>query len=1115
MLQRYITFFCLAFLLGCSADKKPSLKFEWLPASATGIDFENTITENDSVNLFDYYYIYNGSGVAVGDVDNDGLPDLFFGGNMVSSRLYLNKKNLHFQDVTSESGLHTDVWVMGVTLVDINADDLLDIYLNVAGPSSVYSSMNNLLFINQGLNEHGIPVFEEAAASYGIDDPSFSIQSAFLDYDRDGDLDLYVLTNRVDRIDKNYVVENGKSTTDGMTIDHLYENIGLVDSLGHPFYVLRDTSSGIAHEGYGLGLAIDDLNQDNWPDIYVANDFMPDEKMYINQGDGTFAERAQDFLPTQSYNGMGVDIADFNNDLRPDILVLDMLPDNNDRRKSMIGAMKPKEFNLRKKKGYQAQYIRNTLQLNHGQDQSGQLYFSEMGQLAGLQATDWSWAPLLADFDNDGNRDVFISNGFVKDMTDLDYINFRASKSYFGTKQAKVDREKRLMEALTEVKIPNFLFQNVGDMQFKDVTVSSGLNTPSFSNGAIYADLDGDGDLDIVSNDINAPALVYQNTTVQENSFLKIRLKGNGLNKAAIGAKIIAKRNDSAFYHYVSPTRGYLSSIYGEIHIGLGQDTLLNSLSIIWPDGAYQELTAIKTNQNIEISYAPNRQSPAPRPDTTPFVEAVNGLIEYQHHENPYNDFDRDPLLLSTYSKGVPCISIGSIDDVKGVDVYIGGSSKNEPALFFQDLSGTFHKSTFPTDSQQYEDAASLLFDFDQDEDLDLYVVSGGSEFESRASNYQDRLYLNDGKGHFNQSDALPAINASGSCVTGADFDQDGDIDLFVGGRLSPGHYPKSPRSYLLRNDGTHFEDITSSVSELSQVGMVTSALWSDFDKDGWVDLVLIGEWMPLTLFRNVEGVLTKLDNPSPFSNGWWNIIKAGDFDNDGDLDYIAGNLGENQDYKASADQPFVLYADDFDQNGKIDPVFACYMKGKSQGRYQLFPFHGRDDLAGQIPAYKGLFPSYQQYSEAALEQVLSKEMMQNAQTLKAYTFSSSLFVNLGEGEFRREELPIEAQLGPIKAMLVDDFNQDGNLDLMVAGNRNNSEHTYGAQNSFLGTILLGNGDLHFKALSPQESGIYLNEDVSMLSACSTNSGNRIVVAPINAGKLITLQQKSRLIVQQ
>jgi len=1109
MLQRYLVFCSLIYILGCSANEKQSLQFQLLPASKTGINFENTITENDSVNLFDYYYIYNGSGVAVGDINNDGLLDLFFGGNMVTSKMYLNKGSLVFQDITSAAGLETDSWVMGVTMVDINADQLLDIYLNIAGPSS--QRMDNLLFVNRGPDHNGIPIFEEAAAEYGINDPSFSVQSAFFDYDRDGDLDLFVLTNRVDKIDKTQISQNGKAITNGTTIDHLYENIGYIDSLGHPLYVKRDTTSGISHEGYGLGLGIDDLNQDGWPDIYVANDFMPDEKIYINQGNGKFEERAKDFLPTQSYNGMGVDIADVNNDLRPDIVVVDMLPDNNDRRKSMIGAMKPQAFHLRKKEGYQAQYVRNTLQLNRGKDPTGQLYFSEVSQVAGVHATDWSWGPLLADFDNDGDQDLFITNGFVKDMTDLDYVNFRASKSYFGTKEAKVDREKRLMEALTEVKISNFLYQNQGNLEFEDVTIPAGINTPSFSNGAVYADLDADGDLDIVTNEINAPALVYENTSRQDNAYLKIKLKGRGLNTQATGARIIAVTDRSKFYQYVSPTRGYLSSIQGEVQLGFGQDTLLQSLSVLWPDGKQQELTDISLNQSIEVNYSPEGEASLARTvDAVPYFETISTLIDYDHQENAYNDFDRDPLLLQMYSRNGPCISVGEIDDKQGKDLYIGGSHGIAPTLFFQDQNGFFQKTAFPAGEEKYEDVASLLFDFDQDEDEDLYVVSGGSEFEAGSPNYQDRLYINDGKGNFSKSNALPEINASGSCVQGADFDKDGDIDLFVGGRYLPGAYPLSPRSYLLRNDGNKYEDITSTVAGLPKVGMVTSALWSDFDNDGWVDLILVGEWMPLTIFRNVEGVLQKMENISPHSEGWWNVIKEGDFDNDGDIDYVAGNLGNNQDYKASKDQPFVLYADDFDQNGKIDPIFAGYMKSHANGDAQLFPFHGKDDLARQITAYKRVFPSYQQYSEATIKQVLSDEMMTKAQTFKAHTFSTSLFINAGKGVFQQVELPVEAQVAPVHAILVEDINLDGNLDLIIAGNHNSSENTYGAQNAFLGTCLLGTGKNTFSILSPAESGLYLNKAVKALSTFDSNSGANILVAAVNAGALITLKRSSK-----
>ena len=606
----------LGFLSACASDVDKTFSFKRLQANETGVDFSNIITENDSINLFDYYYIYNGSGVAVGDLNNDGLPDLFFGGNMVSSELYLNRGELNFEKVTHQAKLMTDAWIMGVTLVDINADGLLDIYLCAAGPTRQEDERENLLFINQGIDENGIPQFKEAAAAYGIHDNSFSIQSVFFDYDLDGDLDLFVLTNRVDQVDKTYIFQNGVPVTGGETIDHLYENLGYQESLGHVLYEKKDTSIGIATEGYGLGVAIDDLNSDGWPDIFVANDFMPNDLVYINQGDGTFKEKGKYFLPTQTYNGMGVDIGDINNDLLPDIMVLDMLPDNNDRRKSMISGMETQGFRMRMDAGYQPQYIRNTLQLNRGTDGNGRLYFTEIGQLANIHATDWSWAPLLADFDNDGDRDIFISNGFVKDMTDLDYINFKASKSYFGTKDAKVERTKELMNALVEVKIPNFLYKNEGNLSFSDVSESAGIAIPSFSNGAIYADLDIDGDLDIVTNDINANALLFENQLSNKASFLKIKLKGSDLNTKALGAKIYIDYGEGQLYHFVSPTRGYLSSISTEIHIGLGRDTLVEAIKVIWPDGKQQVLLNTPANQTLEITY----QDPNEVASTTPLL---------------------------------------------------------------------------------------------------------------------------------------------------------------------------------------------------------------------------------------------------------------------------------------------------------------------------------------------------------------------------------------------------------------------------------------------------------------------------------------------------------------
>ena len=615
---------------------------------------------------------------------------------MVSSEIYLNRGGLKFEKTTLQTGLTTDRWVMGVTFVDINADQLLDIYLCVAGPTKDDEARRNLLFINQGVDPNGIPHFKEAAKDYGIGDQSFSVQSAFVDYDLDGDLDLFVMTNRVDQIDKTYIIQNGVSLTQGETIDMLYENVGYQEDLGHPFYERVDTSFGIATEGYGLGLAIDDLNDDGWPDIFVANDFMPNDFIYLNQRDGSFIELGNKLMPTQTYNGMGVDIGDINNDLLPDILVLDMLPDNNDRRKSMIAGMETQKFSMRMEAGYQPQYIRNTLHLNRGTNHFGRPYFSDIGQLSGVHATDWSWGPLLADFDNDGDRDIFITNGFVKDMTDLDYINFRASKSYFGTKEAKEERTKKLMNALVEVKIPNFLFENEGNLTFSDVSKSAGVAIPSFSNGAIFADLDADGDLDIVTNDINSNALIFENQLHTEASFLKVKLVGSDLNPGALGAKVHINYGEGQLYYFISPTRGYLSSICSELHIGLGKDTLVEEIQITWPDGTQQFVYNTSVNQTIEITYqkADGIDSIAASLPTA-YYEEIDCPVKFYAAENDYNDFDRNPLLLMRYSRQGPCISVGDIDRNGVDDIFVGGSMGNAPGLFMQDQLGQFQKKNF------------------------------------------------------------------------------------------------------------------------------------------------------------------------------------------------------------------------------------------------------------------------------------------------------------------------------------------------------------------------------------------------------------------------------------
>jgi enediyne biosynthesis protein E4 len=1104
----------LAILLISACKESNHALFTKLPSGSTGISFSNTITENDSVNILNYYYCYNGGGVGIADFNNDGLQDVFFTGNMVSSKLYLNKGKMQFEDITIPAGLTTHDWIMGVSVVDINNDGWMDIYLNVAGPDQLHKH-HNLLFINQGAKNGNIS-FKEEAAAYGLADSSFCVQSAFFDYDHDGDLDMYLLTNDADGVEKTFINPATYSITRGKTVDRLYENMG--DSDGHPIYKDVSKQAGITKEGYGLGLAIDDLNGDGWPDVYVANDFMPNDQLLINQKNKTFTDYAAQSMRHQTYNGMGVDIADINNDLKPDIMVLDMLPKNNERRKTMIAREDYESFALRQKAGYADEYMRNTLQLNQGKDVNGVTYFSDIAQLAGVNATDWSWSVLLADFDNDGSRDAYITNGFAKNITDLDFISYNGDYNTFGTVGDKLKRTRDLLGKLKGIDVSNYIFKNNGNLGFDDMTDEWGIKNTSYSNGAAYADLDNDGDLDLVTNNINEEAIIYENNennNKNKNNYLQVTLKGSGKNINGIGACINLYCGNDKLYAYNSPVRGYLSSMAGPLCFGVGKHTSIDSLKITWPDGKEQIIRNIKVNQQIKIDYKVSQPVQLKNLAEQAIFTNVNNRynIHYKHVENDYNDFNVESLLPKLYSGKGPGIAIGDIDNKEGLDFFIGGSAGNAGTLFTQTKNGSFAEKKINLQDGKYEDMGSLFFDADNDGDADLYVVSGGNEFKNVPGAYQDRLYINDGKGDFTKSEqSIPAITSSGSCIAGADFDKDGDIDLFRGGGNSPDSYPVSPRSYLLKNENGKFVDVTSEIApELMNVGMVTSAVWSDFDNDGWIDLIVAGEWMAPTFFKNEKGKLINVSKQTGLANtnGWWNSIYPVDIDNDGDIDFIVGNMGTNIDYKPTKNKPVELFYNDFDGNGKMQPVISCYMADET-GKKKRFPFSFRDDLFRVMPSLKKKFWNYESYSKADLEEVFKPEALLNAKHYKADMFESCIVENKGNGKFTINELPVEAQLSCINGITAIDFNEDGNMDLIVAGNSHSNEVVYGWMDASLGVLLKGDGKGNFKAVQPEKSGLFLSSDIRGLTSLYDNRGNEIILAAANSDSLTVLRPEKK-----
>ncbi len=1074
--------------------------FEQLSSDQSGIKFANNLKEDSVINYFTYPYIYMGGGVSIGDVNNDGLQDLFFTGNMVQNKLYLNEGNLKFKDITAISGVGgDDRWITGVTMADVNADGWLDIYVSVSGK---FTTTKNLLYINDGIADNGVPKFTERAEEYGIADEGRTTQGTFFDYDNDGDLDLYLANYPFTSFKTpNFAYKYKMNNVDPALSDKLYENTG------EGKFIDVTEKAGLLNFGLSLSATVADFNQDGWQDIYVSNDFATPDYFYFNNGDGTFSEKVKETTQHTAYFGMGVDVADFNNDGLMDILQMDMTPYDNRRNKANMASMNPSGFWEMVGLGMHYQYMQNALQLNNGIAEDSLPHFSDISRITGISSTDWSWAGLMADLDNDGNKDIFITNGTRRDINNKDYFK-EIDKA--DSKKRKTFDYLELTKEIPSEKINNFAYKNNGNLSFTNAIEAWGLSYEGFSNGAAYGDLDNDGDLDMVINNIDDEAVLFENKTSDKSlaNYLRIKLNGPGTNPFGLDAKLSIATNANKQFHQHTLVRGFQSSVEPFVHFGLGQDSVVHRLEVVWPDGKIQIKEGIRANQLIAINYddaiedGPEKKEEFAQVKMFQESSAASG-IDFQHKENAFNDFDYEVLLPHVYSRNGPALATGDVNGDQLEDFYVGGAVGQSGAIYLQDNTGKFVSSgnqVFEKDKGK-EDLGATFFDADGDGDLDLYVVSGGSEFVNGSDQLADRLYINDGSGNYQKNtESLPDLTTSGSRVKAADFDNDGDLDLFVGGRIVPRTYPLPAKSYILRNDSqvdgeVKFTDVTEEIApDLMEAGLVTDAVWVDYDKDGLQDLIVVGEWMPITFLKNVGGKYENKTEAYGFekSTGWWYSILADDFDQDGDMDLVAGNLGLNYKYQATKDASFDVYTYDYDKNGKLDIVLGYYNDGVQ------YPVRGRQCSSEQISNISIKYQDYNSFAEATLEDVYSSKDLESSLHYQAWNFASSYIENKGEGNFEMKNLPVEAQLSSINGIVADDFNGDGHKDLALAGNLYVAEVETTRNDASYGLIMEGDGRGNFKALPYTKSGFYLKHDTKDLAKINTANGLMILAANNN-----------------
>jgi len=1107
------------FLMTFSSCKQKPL-FTLVKPDYSGVHFNNKITETDSVNVLDFSNIYNGGGVGVADFNNDGLQDIYFTGNMVPNKLYLNKGNLQFDDVTNSAGVTGDGrWCRGVSIIDINNDGLQDMYVCTTIKNNA-AERQNLLYINQGFGKDKKVIFKEVAADYGLNDTSYATMASFFDYDNDGDLDIYIVANQI--IDNDYP---NKFRPRNVNLEHpstgrLYRN-DWNTSKGHPYFTNVSKLAGITIEGYGHSAVVTDINKDGWKDILVSNDYISQDILYINNRNGTFTDKIESFLKHTSANAMGSDVADINNDGLQDIVELDMNPEDNYRKKMMLNANSYQTYQNSDYFNIQYQYVRNTLQLNlgpnvKGNDTIGDPVFGDIGYMAGIAETDWSWTPMVVDFDNNGFRDILITNGFPKDVTDHDFIAFRNMAYSLATK-------KQMLEQIPKVKIHNYSFKNNGNLQFINSTLEWGFTTPSFSNGAAYADLDNDGDLDVIVNNIDDKAFIYENNLRekdnQETNFISVKLIGDSLNRNGFGVWIELYYDGKQQVYEQNPYRGYLSTIQMESHFGLGKINTIDSMIVKWPNGKKQKLLNVKSNHEIiaDIRNADQLYSwtlPVTNNGVL-FTDITDTMhVSYVHQQEDFIDFNIQKLLPHKFSEFGPALATGDVNGDGLDDLVIGGNATRPATLLFQTKLGKFEERLLDTTHQSVAtlmDMGVTVFDIDNDNDLDIYIARGGYEVTDSSTSYADQLYLNNGHGTFiNKSRDLPKNYTSKSCVRPCDFDGDGDLDLFIAGRVAPGKYPLPVSSILLRNDCKNgvikFTDITEqSGSPLKNIGLVCDAVWSDYDGDGWMDLILTGEWMPVKFLKNNRGVLQETNAVGNFAKqlGWWTSIVPGDFDNDGDIDYVAGNLGLNSFYKASTKYPVRIYAKDFDTNGSFDAVPTMYLaSSQSESQLNEYPVHTRDDMTKQMISFKSKFQKYSLFASATFNKMFTANELKGALVLEANNFTNSYFKNAGGGKFEISPLPIMAQLSCLNGMVAEDFDADGNLDLLAVGNDYSTEVSVGRYDAGVGIFLKGDGNGNFTPGSILKSGWFVPGNGKALVKFNNSSGQLCLAASQNKGPL-------------